>query len=122
MRTIPIIRCTDVKRSLAFYTDVLGFKKKYPEAKDTDWVIDLCEGMRRFNYRSMRAMARSVARSMFASRVWMLFSENILSAAWISQDTRILPASRACGSEVEYSRVLHNRCSRQYLRFGQPSR
>src|SRR5437879_10399932 len=44
MRTIPVIRCTNVKRSLAFYTGILGFKKKYPEASDTDWVIDLVQG------------------------------------------------------------------------------
>jgi hypothetical protein len=25
MRAIPVIRCTDVKRSLAFYTGILGF-------------------------------------------------------------------------------------------------
>lgn len=36
MRTIPVIRCTDVKRSLAFYTGVLDFKKKYPEARVKD--------------------------------------------------------------------------------------
>ena len=41
MRAIPVIRCRDVKKSLAFYTNVLGFQKKYPEARDTDWVIDL---------------------------------------------------------------------------------
>jgi catechol 2,3-dioxygenase-like lactoylglutathione lyase family enzyme len=44
MRAIPVIRCTDVKRSLAFYTGILDFKKKYPEASDTDWVVDLVQG------------------------------------------------------------------------------
>src|SRR6266567_5177242 len=44
MRTIPVIRCTDVKRSLAFYTSILDFKKKYPEASDADWVVDLVQG------------------------------------------------------------------------------
>jgi catechol 2,3-dioxygenase-like lactoylglutathione lyase family enzyme len=43
MRTIPVIRCAKVKKSLAFYTGVLGFMKKYPYAKDTDWVIDLVQ-------------------------------------------------------------------------------
>jgi catechol 2,3-dioxygenase-like lactoylglutathione lyase family enzyme len=43
MRTIPVIRCADVKKSVAFYTGVLGFRKKYPEANDTDWVIDLVQ-------------------------------------------------------------------------------
>jgi catechol 2,3-dioxygenase-like lactoylglutathione lyase family enzyme len=43
MRAIPVIRCTDVKKSLTFYIGLLGFKKKYPEANDTDWVIDLVQ-------------------------------------------------------------------------------
>jgi len=43
MRAIPVIRCRDVKKSLAFYSNVLGFQKKYPEARDTDWVIDLVQ-------------------------------------------------------------------------------
>jgi catechol 2,3-dioxygenase-like lactoylglutathione lyase family enzyme len=43
MRAIPVIHCSDVKKSLAFYAGVLGFQKKYAEAKDTDWVIDLVQ-------------------------------------------------------------------------------
>ncbi len=43
MRAIPIIRCTDMKRSLAFYIGILDFKKKYPEDSDTDWVVDLVQ-------------------------------------------------------------------------------
>ena len=27
-----------------FYTGILDFKKKYPEASDTDWVVDLVQG------------------------------------------------------------------------------
>ena len=44
MRAIPVIRCTDVKRSLDFYVSVLDFKKKYPEASGTNGVIDLVQG------------------------------------------------------------------------------
>jgi catechol 2,3-dioxygenase-like lactoylglutathione lyase family enzyme len=43
MRAVPIVRCSDVKKSLAFYTNVLGFQKKYPDAGDADWVIDLAQ-------------------------------------------------------------------------------
>lgn len=43
MHAIPVIHCSDGKKSLAFYSDVLGFQKKYAEAKDTDWVIDLVQ-------------------------------------------------------------------------------
>jgi len=31
-------------KSVVFYTSILGFKKKYPEANDTDWVIDIVLG------------------------------------------------------------------------------
>lgn len=44
MRTIPVIRCSNVKKSLAFYTRVLDFRKKYPDESDEDWVIDLVLG------------------------------------------------------------------------------
>jgi len=44
MRVIPVIRCTDVKTSLAFYTGILGFEKKHPGASDNDWVVDLVQG------------------------------------------------------------------------------
>ncbi|HEV2484414.1 MAG TPA: glyoxalase superfamily protein [Terracidiphilus sp.] len=44
MRAIPVIRCSDIKRALAFYTCVLDFEKKYPVASDSDWVIDLVQG------------------------------------------------------------------------------
>lgn len=43
MKAIPVIRCSDIKRSLAFYTGVLGFHKKYPDADETEWVIDLVQ-------------------------------------------------------------------------------
>lgn len=43
MRVIPVIHCTDVKRSFAFYHDVLGFRKKYPDTVETDWVLDLVQ-------------------------------------------------------------------------------
>ena len=41
MKVVPLIKCSDTKRSLRFYTDVLGFKLKYPEAGLEDWVLDL---------------------------------------------------------------------------------
>jgi len=44
MRAIPVIKCSDVKRSLAFYIGILDFKKKYPDESDEDWVIDLVQG------------------------------------------------------------------------------
>ena len=33
MRAIPVIRCSDVKKSLTFYTGVLDFEKKYSEGE-----------------------------------------------------------------------------------------
>jgi catechol 2,3-dioxygenase-like lactoylglutathione lyase family enzyme len=44
MRVIPVIRCKEVKKSLAFYTGVLDFEKKYPEQSDEEWVINLVQG------------------------------------------------------------------------------
>jgi len=45
MKVVPIIKCSDMKRSLRFYTEVLGFKLKYPEASPDDCLFDLiCDG------------------------------------------------------------------------------
>ena len=41
MPAIPVVHCRNVQESLAFYTRILDFEKKYPEARDSDWVIDL---------------------------------------------------------------------------------
>ena len=41
MRVIPVIHCREVKKSLAFYTGVLDFEKKYPEESDEEWVIEM---------------------------------------------------------------------------------
>jgi uncharacterized glyoxalase superfamily protein PhnB len=44
MLVIPVIHCREVKKSLAFYTRVLDFEKKYPQESDEEWVIDLVQG------------------------------------------------------------------------------
>lgn len=41
MKVVPIIKCSDMRRSLRFYTEVLGFKLKYPEASPEEWLLDL---------------------------------------------------------------------------------
>ena len=38
MKVIPILRCNNLKESIHFYTIVLDFTLKYPEARDNDWV------------------------------------------------------------------------------------
>ena len=38
MKIIPILRCNNLKESIHFYTTVLDFTLKYPEAWDNDWV------------------------------------------------------------------------------------
>ena len=74
MRIVPIVHCTDVEKSLAFYTGVLGFKKKDGEAKDTDWVIDLVQG----GCGDSIVAARG---SMFASPTWTASSRGTWSAS-----------------------------------------
>jgi catechol 2,3-dioxygenase-like lactoylglutathione lyase family enzyme len=44
MRIVPIIRCSDLERSLHFYTEVLDFERKWPgyEERETEnGVVDL---------------------------------------------------------------------------------
>ncbi len=44
MKLIPLLRCNDLKESIAFYTNVLDFELKYPEESNNEWVIDLING------------------------------------------------------------------------------
>ena len=44
MKIIPLLRCNNLKASIAFYTDVLDFTLKYPDDFDNEWVIDLING------------------------------------------------------------------------------
>ena len=41
MKMIPIFRCTNMNQAIRFYTEVLDFEVKYPEASAEDWVVDL---------------------------------------------------------------------------------
>jgi catechol 2,3-dioxygenase-like lactoylglutathione lyase family enzyme len=41
---IPIFRCTNMKTALDFYTGVLDFKMKEPDASAEDWVVALING------------------------------------------------------------------------------
>jgi catechol 2,3-dioxygenase-like lactoylglutathione lyase family enzyme len=41
MSVVPVIRCTNMPRSLAFYTGVLDFRLKYPGQSHEDVVIDI---------------------------------------------------------------------------------
>lgn len=41
---IPLLRCRNMKEAISFYTAVLDFELKYPDASPDDWVIDLING------------------------------------------------------------------------------
>lgn len=44
MIMIPIFRCSDLKKSIAFYTTILDFKCKDADASPQDWVVSLKNG------------------------------------------------------------------------------
>ena len=44
MKTIPLLRCNNLKESIAFYTGILDFSLKYPEEADNEWVVDIING------------------------------------------------------------------------------
>lgn len=41
MKMIPLFKCRDLRQAVGFYTNVLDFRLKYPEATADDGVIDL---------------------------------------------------------------------------------
>ena len=44
MKIIPLLRCNNLKESVAFYTNVLDFIPKYPEDANNEWVVELMNG------------------------------------------------------------------------------
>jgi catechol 2,3-dioxygenase-like lactoylglutathione lyase family enzyme len=44
MKTIPFLRCLNMKEAIDFYTNVLDFKLKYANASADDSVVDLVNG------------------------------------------------------------------------------
>ena len=44
MKTIPFLRCLNMKEAIDFYTKVLDFQLKYSNASAEDWVVDLING------------------------------------------------------------------------------
>ena len=44
MKTIPILRCLNMKEAIHFYTTVLDFNLKDSNASADDWVVDLVNG------------------------------------------------------------------------------
>jgi catechol 2,3-dioxygenase-like lactoylglutathione lyase family enzyme len=44
MKTIPILRCFNMKESIDFYTDVLDFQLQDSNASSDDWVVTLING------------------------------------------------------------------------------
>ena len=44
MKTIPFLRCLNMKEAIDFYTNVLDFQLKDPNASVEDWVVDLING------------------------------------------------------------------------------
>ena len=44
MKMVPIFRCTDMKKAIAFYTGVLDFKLLEPGASADDWVVAVGNG------------------------------------------------------------------------------
>ncbi len=41
---IPLLRCKDMNEAISFYTTILDFTLKYPDASPDDWVVDLVNG------------------------------------------------------------------------------
>lgn len=41
MKIVPILRCPNLKEAVAFYTTIFDFTLKYPDEKDSDWVVTL---------------------------------------------------------------------------------
>src|SRR5687768_10906163 len=44
MKMVPIFRCSDMKKAITFYTEVLDFELQDPNASAEDWVVVLING------------------------------------------------------------------------------
>jgi catechol 2,3-dioxygenase-like lactoylglutathione lyase family enzyme len=41
MKIIPLLRCSNLKETISFYTNVLDFNLKYPQDAENEWGIEL---------------------------------------------------------------------------------
>ena len=41
MKIVPLLRVNNIKEAIAFYTNILDFELKYPDAELNDWGVDL---------------------------------------------------------------------------------
>lgn len=53
MKIVPVIKCSDLKVSYRFYTDILGFAAMHGDDPETDPVIDLARSAARVQLSSM---------------------------------------------------------------------
>ena len=44
MKMVPLFKCRDMKKAIAFYTGILDFELKYPDELENDGVVDLVNG------------------------------------------------------------------------------
>ena len=44
MKVVPLLRCNNLKESITFYTQILDFTLKYPEAAENEWVATIVHG------------------------------------------------------------------------------
>jgi len=56
---IPLLRCNNMKEGIAFYTTILDFELKFPDASPEDWVVDLVNGDAEIQLTSLEGDARS---------------------------------------------------------------
>lgn len=56
---VPLLRVTNMRDALAFYTGVLDFRLKYPEASAEDWVVDLVNGDAEFQLTAVEGDQRT---------------------------------------------------------------
>ncbi|HYE54005.1 MAG TPA: VOC family protein [Chitinophagaceae bacterium] len=59
MKMVPLLRVTNMRDALAFYTGVLDFRLKYPEASAEDWVVDLVNGDAEFQLTAVEGDQRT---------------------------------------------------------------
>src|SRR5512135_2334789 len=44
MKIVPVMKCKNLAESVAFYTDILGFRLKYPTESSTSPVVNVVKG------------------------------------------------------------------------------
>ena len=77
MKLIPLLYCRNMEEAISFYTNILDFKLKFPDASHNDLVVDLVNGDAELQLTALEKQDTGIAVNVRVSDVDRLFEKYI---------------------------------------------